>query len=183
MKKPQSASADDIVPKQRPSPSLSRTGLDVWTPSAPIKCRSLDSVSSKFRIDGEGGIETVSLLLRKRASELKKERNHLSLFVKMKRFLLRRAFSSLASKRSYSGIAAAEAVASHSDEYAAVLQKMPPFDYTPPPYDGPRAAEILSKRNKYLSPSLFHFYTKPVRILFLFFPFVIVGFSYVDFII
>ncbi|RWW65205.1 hypothetical protein BHE74_00027495 [Ensete ventricosum] len=39
---------------------------------------------------------------------------------------------------------------------------MPPFDYAPPRYDGPRAAEILRKRSEYLSPSMFYFYKKPV---------------------
>jgi hypothetical protein len=40
---------------------------------------------------------------------------------------------------------------------------MPGFDYTPPPYDGPRAEEIFRKRAEFLSPSLFHFYDRPVR--------------------
>ncbi|KAF3330583.1 alanine--glyoxylate aminotransferase 2 3 [Carex littledalei] len=83
----------------------------------------------------------------------------------MQRFLFRRALSSLASKRGNSGIAAAEVVASHRDEYAEAIPKMPPFDYTPPPYDGPRAADILRKRLQYLSPSLFHFYNKPLNIV------------------
>ncbi|OMO55243.1 Aminotransferase class-III [Corchorus olitorius] len=42
---------------------------------------------------------------------------------------------------------------------------MPPFDYSPPPYTGPSADEILSKRKQYLSPSLFHFYNKPLNIV------------------
>lgn len=42
------------------------------------------------------------------------------------------------------------------------LPKMPPFDYTPPPYSGPSAAEILAKRKEFLSPSMFYFYSKPV---------------------
>ncbi|KAL6576869.1 hypothetical protein OROMI_011145 [Orobanche minor] len=40
--------------------------------------------------------------------------------------------------------------------------KMPPFDYTPPPYDGPSAEEILAKRHKFLSPAVFHFFKKPL---------------------
>ncbi|XP_058214722.1 alanine--glyoxylate aminotransferase 2 homolog 3, mitochondrial-like [Rhododendron vialii] len=38
------------------------------------------------------------------------------------------------------------------------IPKMPPFDYSPPPYDGPSAAEILQKRKQFLSPSMFYFY-------------------------
>jgi len=83
----------------------------------------------------------------------------------MQRFLFRRALSSLASKRGHSGAAAAEVVASHNDECAEAIPKMPPFDYTPLPYDGPRAADILRKRVQYLSPSLFHFYNKPINIV------------------
>ncbi|XP_057808270.1 alanine--glyoxylate aminotransferase 2 homolog 3, mitochondrial-like [Salvia miltiorrhiza] len=45
------------------------------------------------------------------------------------------------------------------------LPKIPPFDYTPPPYSGPTAAEILAKRKEFLSPSMFPFYTKPVNIV------------------
>ncbi|KAK1365559.1 Pyrimidine 4 [Heracleum sosnowskyi] len=43
--------------------------------------------------------------------------------------------------------------------------KMPPFDYTPPPYSGPTADEILRKRKEYLSPSMFCFYDKPLNIV------------------
>lgn len=43
------------------------------------------------------------------------------------------------------------------------IPKMPPFDYTPPPYTGPNAEEILAQRKEYLSPSMFYFYDKPVR--------------------
>ncbi|KAM7263366.1 hypothetical protein ACFE04_001049 [Oxalis oulophora] len=45
------------------------------------------------------------------------------------------------------------------------LPKMPSFDYTPPPYDGPSADQILSQRKQHLSPSLFHFYTKPLNVV------------------
>ncbi|XP_044502074.1 alanine--glyoxylate aminotransferase 2 homolog 2, mitochondrial-like [Mangifera indica] len=45
------------------------------------------------------------------------------------------------------------------------LPKMPPFDYSPPPYTGPSADEILAKRKTYLSPSLFHFYSKPLNVV------------------
>lgn len=46
---------------------------------------------------------------------------------------------------------------------AAAVPRMPAFDHVPLPYDGPSAAEITRKRAEYLSPSLFHFYSKPVR--------------------
>ncbi|XP_078160131.1 alanine--glyoxylate aminotransferase 2 homolog 3, mitochondrial-like [Carex rostrata] len=45
------------------------------------------------------------------------------------------------------------------------LLKMPSFDYTPLPYDGPTAGEILKKRSEFLSPSFFHFYKKPLNIV------------------
>ncbi|KAL5992254.1 Alanine--glyoxylate aminotransferase 2, mitochondrial [Asimina triloba] len=40
--------------------------------------------------------------------------------------------------------------------------KLPTFDYEPKPYKGPRADEILQKRKKFLGPSLFYYYQKPV---------------------
>lgn len=49
--------------------------------------------------------------------------------------------------------------------HEAEVPKMPAFDFTPPPYSGPPAAEILAKRKEFLSPSLFHFYQKPVGFL------------------
>lgn len=46
-----------------------------------------------------------------------------------------------------------------------LLPKMPHFDYTPPPYIGPSAAEILKKRKEFLSPSIFHFYKSPLNLV------------------
>lgn len=46
-------------------------------------------------------------------------------------------------------------------EVAGVPQ-MPSFDFTPQPYDGPKADEILAKRKKFLNPALFLYYKKPV---------------------
>ncbi|KAL2899980.1 Alanine--glyoxylate aminotransferase 2-like protein 3 mitochondrial [Bienertia sinuspersici] len=43
--------------------------------------------------------------------------------------------------------------------------KMPEFDYSPPPYTGPSAAEILSKRKEFLSPSMFTFYNNPLNVV------------------
>lgn len=45
------------------------------------------------------------------------------------------------------------------------LPRMPPFDYSPPPYSGPSAAEILAKRQQYLSPSMHCFYQKPLNVV------------------
>ncbi|XP_072996873.1 alanine--glyoxylate aminotransferase 2 homolog 3, mitochondrial-like [Typha latifolia] len=83
----------------------------------------------------------------------------------MQRHLLRRLFSSSSpfgpQKRARSGLAAV----SDAVESAAVLPNMPPFGYSPPPYDGPRAAEILRKRSEFLSPSMFYLYKKPLNIV------------------
>lgn len=47
----------------------------------------------------------------------------------------------------------------------AAAPRMPAFDRVPLPYDGPSAADIARKRAEYLSPSLFHFYSKPLNIV------------------
>eukprot|EP01018_Ginkgo_biloba_P014953 Gb_08982 [translate_table: standard] len=43
--------------------------------------------------------------------------------------------------------------------------QMPPFKYTPRPYMGPSAEEILKKRKQFLGPSMFYFYQKPLNIV------------------
>ncbi|KAL5714783.1 glycine transaminase [Ranunculus cassubicifolius] len=43
--------------------------------------------------------------------------------------------------------------------------KIPPFDYQPKEYKGPLADEVFQKRKKYLGPSLFHYYQKPLNIV------------------
>ena len=55
------------------------------------------------------------------------------------------------------------AAAAPAETATAVPPRMPAFDHVPLPYDGPSAADIARKRAEYLSPSLFHFYSKPVR--------------------
>ncbi|CAE5966584.1 unnamed protein product [Arabidopsis arenosa] len=45
------------------------------------------------------------------------------------------------------------------------IPKMPPFSYSPPPYDGPSTAEIIAKRREFLSPAMFHFYNTPLNIV------------------
>jgi len=61
-------------------------------------------------------------------------------------------------RRSYSRLAAA--VRTPAD-----VPRMPAFDHVPLPYDGPTAVEIARKRAEFLSPSLFHFYSKPLNIV------------------
>ncbi|XP_021766275.1 alanine--glyoxylate aminotransferase 2 homolog 3, mitochondrial-like [Chenopodium quinoa] len=46
-----------------------------------------------------------------------------------------------------------------------ILPKMPAFDYSPPPYTGPSAAEILQKRKEFLSPSMFTFFNDPLNVV------------------
>ncbi|PSS30265.1 Alanine--glyoxylate aminotransferase 2 1 like [Actinidia chinensis var. chinensis] len=43
--------------------------------------------------------------------------------------------------------------------------ELPPFDYTPKQYEGPLADQLLAKRKKFLGPSLFHYYQKPLNIV------------------
>ncbi|XP_028765972.1 alanine--glyoxylate aminotransferase 2 homolog 1, mitochondrial [Neltuma alba] len=47
----------------------------------------------------------------------------------------------------------------------ALLPQLPPFDYQPQPYKGPLADEVFAKRKKFLGPSLFHYYQKPLNIV------------------
>ena len=42
---------------------------------------------------------------------------------------------------------------------------LPPFDYTPMPYDGPSPEEVLDLRKQYVSPGIFHYYKKPIMIV------------------
>ncbi|XP_011090577.1 alanine--glyoxylate aminotransferase 2 homolog 1, mitochondrial [Sesamum indicum] len=58
--------------------------------------------------------------------------------------------SSLGSERGFSALAAPE---------------LPAFDYEPKPYKGPLADEVFGKRKKYLGPSIFHYYQKPLNIV------------------
>jgi alanine-glyoxylate transaminase/(R)-3-amino-2-methylpropionate-pyruvate transaminase len=43
--------------------------------------------------------------------------------------------------------------------------KLPPFDYTPRPYVGPSADEVLAIRKEFLNPAIFHYYKKPLMIV------------------
>ncbi|KAK3212210.1 hypothetical protein Dsin_016916 [Dipteronia sinensis] len=90
----------------------------------------------------------------------------------MTRFLLAAAKRALSETNSqlfrrcccFSRLAQKEEVAVENTS-EGFLRKLPPFDYSPPPYTGPSAADILAKRKAYLSPSLFHFYNKPLNIV------------------
>uniref|UniRef100_A0A0D6R0N5 alanine--glyoxylate transaminase n=1 Tax=Araucaria cunninghamii TaxID=56994 RepID=A0A0D6R0N5_ARACU len=45
------------------------------------------------------------------------------------------------------------------------LPQLPAFDYEPRPYRGPLAEQILEKRKRFLGPSIFHYYQKPLNIV------------------
>ncbi|KAL3698809.1 hypothetical protein R1sor_012885 [Riccia sorocarpa] len=47
----------------------------------------------------------------------------------------------------------------------AAPPQIPPFDYSPQPYVGPLADEVLAKRKKFLNPALFLYYKKHVNIV------------------
>lgn len=82
---------------------------------------------------------------------------------KMQRFLARSVLSGRELprwRRCFSSSFAAEA---QKEAVIGVdVPKIPPFDFSPPPYDGPSTDEILTKRKEFLSPSMFYFYKKPV---------------------
>uniref|UniRef100_A0A6M2EAG7 alanine--glyoxylate transaminase n=1 Tax=Populus davidiana TaxID=266767 RepID=A0A6M2EAG7_9ROSI len=83
----------------------------------------------------------------------------------MKRFITKRVLSStnsLRSPRCFSQLAQNQ---TPLPENEIPVPKLPPFDYSPPPYTGPSAEEILAKRKEYLSPSLFHFFSKPLNVV------------------
>ena len=42
---------------------------------------------------------------------------------------------------------------------------LPPSEFTPQPYTGPSAEEVLATRKQYLSPAIFHYYKKPLMIV------------------
>ena len=64
-------------------------------------------------------------------------------------------------KRLYSSSSSFGASVAATDHVATPPQ-LPPFDYQPQPYQGPSSDEVFAKRKKYLGPSLFHYYQKPV---------------------
>ncbi|XP_011019036.1 PREDICTED: alanine--glyoxylate aminotransferase 2 homolog 3, mitochondrial [Populus euphratica] len=83
----------------------------------------------------------------------------------MKRFITKTVLSStnsLRSPRCFSQLAQKQ---TPLPENEIPVPKLPPFDYSPPPYTGPSAEEILAKRKEYLSPSLFHLFSKPLNVV------------------
>eukprot|EP00898_Chlorokybus_atmophyticus_P002673 jgi/Chlat1/3406/Chrsp23S03737 len=72
--------------------------------------------------------------------------------------------ASPAASQQQRGLQSAAAAAS-SDLPPTSLPSMPPFSYTPRPYDGPTTEEILAKRKAFLNPAMFHYYKKPVNIV------------------
>eukprot|EP00193_Tetraselmis_chui_P007786 CAMPEP_0177767958 /NCGR_PEP_ID=MMETSP0491_2-20121128/9443_1 /TAXON_ID=63592 /ORGANISM="Tetraselmis chuii, Strain PLY429" /LENGTH=480 /DNA_ID=CAMNT_0019284689 /DNA_START=261 /DNA_END=1703 /DNA_ORIENTATION=+ len=60
--------------------------------------------------------------------------------------------------RSYASSAA-------TPEVAGTLPTIPPFDHTPLPYDGPSKEEVMEMRQKYLNPTKFLHFKKPVMIV------------------
>jgi alanine-glyoxylate transaminase/(R)-3-amino-2-methylpropionate-pyruvate transaminase len=45
------------------------------------------------------------------------------------------------------------------------MSTLPPFDYSPMPYEGPSPDEVLALRKEYLNPAIFHYYKKPIMIV------------------
>jgi len=46
-----------------------------------------------------------------------------------------------------------------------MMPNLPPCDYSPSPYHGPSADEVLTLRRQYLNPGIFHYYRKPLMIV------------------
>ncbi|XP_073143172.1 alanine--glyoxylate aminotransferase 2 homolog 3, mitochondrial-like [Henckelia pumila] len=79
--------------------------------------------------------------------------------------ILPRAFSGKPSSLLRTAAASQSTLAQPLQKDDTILPEMPPFDYTPLPYTGPSAEEILSKRHQYLSPAVFHFYKNPINLV------------------
>ncbi len=45
------------------------------------------------------------------------------------------------------------------------MSTLPPFDYSPMPYEGPTPDEVLALRKEFLNPAIFHYYKKPLMIV------------------
>ncbi|KAG6643520.1 alanine--glyoxylate aminotransferase 2 homolog 3, mitochondrial-like [Carya illinoinensis] len=80
------------------------------------------------------------------------------------RAVLSAARNSAIAQRCFSLSRLAQKEASLQEDNVSV-PKMPSFDYSPPPYNGPSVDEILAKRKDYLSPSLLHSYKKPLNVV------------------
>lgn len=74
-----------------------------------------------------------------------------------------RHFQSFTLCSSFSTLSSSSSAAASELAQAPVL---PLFDFQPKPYNGPLADEVFQKRKKFLGPSLFHYYQKPVGFFF-----------------
>ncbi|GLU13177.1 hypothetical protein SLE2022_298220 [Rubroshorea leprosula] len=83
----------------------------------------------------------------------------------MQRQILKRTADGARAKLSFYGCASFSTVPSSKAAAAVTPPQLPPFDYQPKPYNGPLADEIFEKRKKFLGPSLFHYYQKPLNIV------------------
>ncbi|KAL3615734.1 hypothetical protein CASFOL_040028 [Castilleja foliolosa] len=83
----------------------------------------------------------------------------------MNRVVTRRAIWESKHVRSRVHVYSSQSAAAAAKDTTEQFPKIPPLDYTPPPYTGPTSAEILSKRKQFLSPSMFYFYKNPVNIV------------------
>ncbi|KAL8531242.1 hypothetical protein ACS0TY_008026 [Phlomoides rotata] len=83
--------------------------------------------------------------------------------VKMINRILPRAFMSKPCR--FSPSSAARPHSSLPQQNESPLPKMPPFDYTPPPYTGPSADEILKKRQEFLNPAVNHLFKQPLNLV------------------
>jgi len=45
------------------------------------------------------------------------------------------------------------------------MPQLPPFGFTPKPYDGASPEEILALRKQIVNPAIFHYYKKPIAIV------------------
>lgn len=47
---------------------------------------------------------------------------------------------------------------------ATDVPRMPEFDYQPPQYDGPDIEQVISMRERFLNPAIFHYYKEPLML-------------------
>lgn len=59
----------------------------------------------------------------------------------------------------------ARGLATASPDVSVDLPRMPAYNHTPRPYDGPLVEEVLAKRKKFLNPALFLYYKKPINLV------------------
>ncbi|KAK9272700.1 hypothetical protein L1049_003077 [Liquidambar formosana] len=83
----------------------------------------------------------------------------------LQRHLLKRAVEGQSQYRHLWRRSSSSSSSSVSPSVCASPPELPPFNYEPKPYKGPSADEVLQKRKKYLGPSLFYYYQKPLNIV------------------